>query len=226
MNKLIHFGRVLVAVFAGFMLMLATACSNPNMISRADSGHDPNTGSYYQHEGSPTDLYSPLQERKGGMNNYEDTDFRTNTKGAKDTAKGLIENAQNNINKVNSPQDYGQRYRQGTPLNQRVENLGRDMSGSADQLKEDVSKGVERGIRNTRANVEKVPSSVSNVVEEATQGAKERAKDAAKTTQRTADVVTDNFGEVGDKLKNRSQEAVNSAQRSLNTNTDKLENRF
>lgn len=209
------FKQSLMAVLAGALLLFSTACSNPKVIS--NSQPDPNTGSYYQKSGQQTELYAPVQERKGGMNMYEDVDPHANTKGTQKMAKKLVENSQDNLkNRMESPQDYVDNYRSGAPLNKRIENLTDNIGSSVEQVKDDFSGGVDRGLRNAKSNASKVPDNAGSVVKEATEGAKNRLESGVKTTQRTTDVIKDNLEDSAEILGNRAENATLNTKRSLN----------
>lgn len=62
---------LLSLALAAIVVLVTTACS-PNSPSVTGSG------SYYDKKGQNTELYDPIQPRKGGMNQYEDTDPRRN----------------------------------------------------------------------------------------------------------------------------------------------------
>lgn len=62
---------LLAVVLAVGMMLVTTACSQ-------DSPSASGTGSYYQKKAQNTELYDTIQPRKGGMNQYEDTDPRRN----------------------------------------------------------------------------------------------------------------------------------------------------
>ncbi|MEB3356583.1 MAG: hypothetical protein VKK04_07640, partial [Synechococcales bacterium] len=101
--------RAIAALFAAGILLLTTACQAPPSPRAAGSGVE-NPGSR-----QPTELYKPTQEYKGGMNKFEDTDPRRDLTGANRKAEALVENSKQNLRKVESPGDFVENYREGTP---------------------------------------------------------------------------------------------------------------
>lgn len=90
---------------------------------------------------------------EGGMNNFSDVDPRTKTN-VKAQSEYLKENAQTNIDEksIDSAQQYGRNYREGTPLGERTKRLGEDVKQSAQELGEGFVKGTQRGIENIKEN--------------------------------------------------------------------------
>lgn len=149
--KKVRVDRLLILVFAGILVITTTAC-NPS--SPSVSG----TGSYQERVGQPQGLreYTDRADGKSrpDLSSYRDNDYRATSK-ADAKAKELTQRADRNAQKVQSPEDFAESYRQGTPLQERVRNLSDDIGGSAKQLGEDVSKGTQENLRNLRGNVDK-----------------------------------------------------------------------
>jgi hypothetical protein len=102
---------------------------------------------------------------EGGMNNYSDVDPRTKTN-IKAQSEYLEENAQRNIDdkSVDSAQQYGRNYREGTPLGERSKRLGEDVKQSAQELGQGLVKGTQQGIKNIKENTKDAASGVSDSV--------------------------------------------------------------
>ncbi|GAB4379909.1 MAG: hypothetical protein Kow00121_35040 [Elainellaceae cyanobacterium] len=184
MNKLKNFlqsvklSRVVVVFLAGVLLLVSTACSRP------DSPRVSGESSYQDHRAQRTDFDASSPDRLGGMNQYRDNNRNTNATDLK--AKRLIDNARDNTNKVNNTQDFVRNYREGTPLNERVENITDNVGEAASEVAEDLKEGTQKGIRNIRQNTGDAVDSASRNAEDASRSASYRAQDAAKATQRAA----------------------------------------
>ncbi|MBD2344989.1 hypothetical protein [Anabaena subtropica] len=144
--------KIFTVVLAGFFLLLTQACNSPTI-----AGQPPQqkAESAYTERYDPTKEY-PLNNPQGGMNNFSDVDPRgqAGEKTAEAKAKALRDNAKKNVEQkgVDSPQEYVENYRQGTPLGQRVKNLGEDIGSSAEEVREGVVKGTQRGVENIKEN--------------------------------------------------------------------------
>src|SRR4028119_2117725 len=151
----IRLDRIVTAFLVGLLVFVSTACSGNVLAKTADEIREevPST--------------AVTNEYKGGMNDYSDVDPRFNPSGANTKAKGLVDNAQKNIDakSVDSVDQYVENYRSGTPLGERVKRIGEDVGEATGNVKEDVSKGANENLQNT----------------------KETAKDAAKKANRSAD---------------------------------------
>ena len=162
MNKLmgwlksIRLDRVLTVFLVGILLFVSTACSSGASAKTADELREEVPGS------------AVTNEYKGGMNDYSDVDPRFNEKGAEAKAKGLVDNAQRNINEksIDSPEQYVENYRSGTPLGERVKRLGEDVGESAQELTEGVSKGTQKGLQNIKENAKDAPSYTKETAKE------------------------------------------------------------
>ncbi|MBD2560050.1 MULTISPECIES: hypothetical protein [Nostoc] len=172
--------KVLTVFLAGIFLFLTQACGAPGVATQPPQ---PDAQSPYSKRYDPTKDY-PLSSPAGGMNNFSDVEprARLDEKAANDRADALAKNAQRNIEQkgIDSPEQYGRNYKQGTPFGERVKNLGEDVSSSADELREGVVKGTQRGIENIKGNTQ-------NAAEDLTKNVQRGAEDAGKNVQRTAE---------------------------------------
>lgn len=173
--KQIRFQQVFMVVLAG-VLLLTTACS-PNSPSSVGQG------SYDQRYNQQTGLreYTDRGDaaRRPGMSSFKDNDARQ-TRALNAKANDLVRRAQQNVNKVNSPGDFVESYRQGKPLNERVEDLSKDVGNAANQFKRDLSTGTQENARNLQTNADK-----------AKQNAQRTGRDVSKTVQRGVDDAAD-----------------------------------
>ena len=170
--------KVLTVFLAGTFLFVAQACSSPGIATEPPQPESP----YTQRYDSTKDY--PLSSPAGGMNNFSDVDPRAklDEKAANDRSDALAKNSQKNIDQkgIDSPEQYGRNYKQGTPLGERVKNLGEDIGSSANELGEGVVKGTQRGIENLKGNTQ-------NATEGVTKNVQRGAEDAGKNVKRTAE---------------------------------------
>jgi hypothetical protein len=175
--------KILGVFLAGIFLLLTQAC-NPGIAAQpSQPGSQPPNAERYD----PTKSYN-LNSPKGGMNNFSDVDPRAKAdeKAAEVKAKALRDNAQRNVDQkgIDSPGQYVENYRQGTPLGQRVKNLGEDIGSSAAEVGEGVAKGTKRGIENIKENTQ-------NAGEGLKKNAQRAGEDTKTNIQRTAEDAAD-----------------------------------
>ncbi|MDZ8187134.1 MAG: hypothetical protein RMX96_20085 [Nostoc sp. ChiSLP02] len=167
--------KVLAAFLVGIFLFVTQACAAPGVATQPPQPDAQSPQSPYAKRYDPTKDY-PLSAPAGGMNNFSDVDPRgaAGEKAANDKADALAKNAEKNINQkgIDSREQYARNYQQGTPLGERVKNLGEDVGSSAKELGEGFAKGTQRGIENIKGN---------------TQNAAEDAANAANRTVRNID---------------------------------------
>lgn len=185
--------RVLIIVLAGVLVLTTTACS-------PDSPSVSGTGSYNSRRGQPTGLreYTDRSDGKSrpDVGSYDDNDYR-DTASSRAKARDISEKADRNAQKVNSPGEFAESYRQGTPLDQRVRNLSDDVGSAAKQFGEDVSEGTQKNFRNLSNNADKVK-----------QNTQETAKGVQRSSERTArdasEYVQDRAQDASDAVRNRA----------------------
>ncbi|MEH1894716.1 MAG: hypothetical protein V7K94_05200 [Nostoc sp.] len=171
--------KVLTVLLVGIFLFTAQACGAPGVALQPPQpgSQAPNTERY-----DPTKDY-PLSSPAGGINNFSDVDPRArDEKAANDKAEALVKNAQKNIEQkgIDSREQYGRNFQQGTPLGERVKKLGEDIGSSADEVREGLVKGTQRGFENLKGNTQ-------NAAEDLTKNVQRGAEDAGKNVQRTAE---------------------------------------
>lgn len=171
--------KILTVLLAGMFIFLTQACNRPDIA--AQPPQPPAQPSYTQQRYDPTKDY-PLSSPRDGMNNFSDVDPRAGAdeKAANDRADALAKNAKRNIDEksIDSPGQYVENYRQGTPFGQRVKNLSDDIGSSAEELGEGVAKGTKRGIENIKTNTQ-------NATEDVTTSVKRGAEDAGSAVNNT-----------------------------------------
>ncbi|MEA5502622.1 DUF6658 family protein [Halotia wernerae UHCC 0503] len=193
--------KILTVFLAGVFLVLTQACSSgiaaqPPQPSAQPSS--PNSAESYTKRYDPTKSYD-LNEPKGGMNNFSDVDPRAKAgeKSAEARAKALRDNAQRNVDQkgIDSTGQYVENYRQGTPLGQRVKNLGEDVGSSAGEFGQGVAKGTKRGIENIKDNTQNATQDLTKNVQRGAENAKINAQrgveDAKINVQRSAEDAAD-----------------------------------
>jgi len=197
--KRIRLDRIVTVFLAGILLFISTACGTTNALAKTADEVRPEVPGR-----AVTNTY------KGGMNNYSDVDARRDTSEAKAKAKGLIENAQRNINQksVDSPDQYADNYRSGTPLGERVRNLGEDIGESAQEVTSGASKGVQKGIQNIKENAQQAPGYVKQTGKETANFDLDEAQSRANNSMRDTRQALDRAGEAGRSLGGRIQGAA------------------
>lgn len=200
--KSIRLDRVLTVFLVGILLFVSTACSSGASAKTADELREEVPGS------------AVTNEYKGGMNDYSDVDPRFNEKGAEAKAKGLVDNAQRNINEksIDSPEQYVENYRSGTPLGERVKRIGEDVGDSAKDSGKEAAKGGKENVQNAKEASQSAAQSTKQAANETADTAKSKVKDDVKNTQRAVDKTTGNGENIGDKIKQAAQDAADAVQ--------------
>jgi hypothetical protein len=202
--KQIRLARVVIALFAGAVLFLNTACS-------PDSPRVSGEGSYNERVSQETELYDPIQEPQGGMNNYADTDPRRNTKATEAKARTLSREAERNIQKVQNPQEFVEDYRSGTPFGERVRNITEGVGEAAENVGEDLTKGSRQGAAKIRDASEEIGRNVNNNVSDSVDSTRRNARQAAEGAS--------NFAQ------DRARDTAKAAERATDRAVDALDNR-
>lgn len=188
MNKAISFlkntlSRVLVVFLAGVLLVFSTACSGPASAGVAGtdrpgvSGEGNINGSAQQHE-----LYDPIQERKGGMNEYSDVDPRTDTSGADAKAKQLIDTTERNM--IDQTDDVST-------------NTRRILDKKGDNAR-DFGDTVKEGGRKLREQTRETIDTATDATDRARQDLSKNSRQAA---EKTSDYVQDRVNDAADSVR-------------------------
>lgn len=215
MNKLmnwlknIRIDRIVTAFLVGVLVFVSTACSSGVQAKTADEVREEVPSS------AVTNKY------KGGMNDYSDVDPRKNTTEANTKAKALVDNSKKNINEksVDSLEQYGKNYRSGAPIGERVKQIGENAGDTVKNVKENVSKGTQKNLRQAQG--------LGDDVKDKAIQKKENAKDAVKETgnkvKRAADDVSEAGDNLGSKIKRGAQDAADSVKSTINKAADALD---
>lgn len=175
--KNIRLSQIFSVFLAVSLLFVSTACSTPNNSNLQSKVPTPNN---LQLEGKNTeyhsrDLYEPqVYDRNpsgvpGGMNNFKDTDPRTDTSGADKQAKFLRDNAARNINenRAESLQQLGENAKQKAPaigegIKEQTQNVGEGAKEGFYQF----GKNVQKGIDNVKENIQSAPEDLKYKAQE------------------------------------------------------------
>ncbi|MEW6498200.1 MAG: DUF6658 family protein [Cyanobacteriota bacterium] len=200
--KSIRLDRILTVFLAGVLLFASTACGGSKVLAKSadDVRQEVPSGA----------VTSPYQ---GGMNNYSDVDPRKNTSEAQTKAKGLVDNAQRNIDKksVDSREQYVENYQSGTPLGERVRRLGEDIGEAAEDITEEASDRTQRTTKKAAdAAQSKVNSDLAST-KRAMGDAAEAGDDLGYKIQRNAQDTTDTVKAKVNRGIGRTQQAIEDA---------------
>jgi hypothetical protein len=216
MNKLvawlksIRIDRILTVFLAGLLLIVSTACSGGASAKTADETRGKTAAEIRQEvpESAVTNEY------KGGMNDYSDVDPRQNISGAQTKAKGLVDNATKNIEEksIDSPGQYVENYRSGTPLGERVKRIGENVGKAAENVTEDISKGTQENAQ----NAQKAAKGAKQAADETANAAQSKVKSDINTTQRAAE-------DTASAVKSKVTRDVNRTQRALDDAADAID---
>lgn len=200
--KKLQLEKVVVAFLAGILLFV-TGCTSAEAKTTIPAPEvSGKAGTYNNRVGQQTELYDPIQERQGGMNDFSDVDPRVNEGRVNAKAKALVDNAEENIQKVNSPGEFVEEYRSGTPIGQRVKNIVGGVTDATQNTVEDAAKGTKRGSENLQMNAREAGDELT---EDARHGVRENASSVRDRADRTIKGVqrgvTDAADELNKKLK-------------------------
>jgi hypothetical protein len=214
MNKLmtwlksIRVDRILTVFMAGLLLIITTACSGGASATTPDQVKTADKIRQEVPSGAVTNEY------KGGMNDYSDVDPRFNEKGVQTSAKGLVDNARRNIEEksIDSPQQYVENYRSGTPLGERVKRIGEDLGNAAEDVTEKAAKGTQE---NTQAAKEATQSS-KRAAKETADAAQSKVSSDINSTQQAAQ-------DLGNAAKSKVSRDINRTQQALDDAADAID---
>jgi len=215
MNKLmtwlknIRIDRIVTAFLVGVLVFVSTACSSGVQAKTADEVREEVPSS------AVTNKY------KGGMNDYSDVDPRKNTTEANTKAKALVDNSKRNINEksVDSLEQYGKNYRSGAPLDERVKRIGENAGDAVGNVKENVSKGTQKNLRQTQGLADDVKDKTTQTKE----NTKDAAKEAGNKVKRAADNVSESGDSLGSKIKRGAQDAADAVKSNISKAADAID---
>jgi len=215
MNKIFAFfngvrlNRLLTIGAVSLLMLFSTACSRASATD---------TASMKNPSGSDAITPGQVQPYKGGMNNFDDVDTTRIDKSSVDAkAKALKDRAVRDINQkgIDSPEQYVKNFRNGTPLNKRIENIGDDLGQSAEDLKEDLGRVGERGSKNLERNVKGASDQASRTFDQAKQNAKAAGDDISRGVKEPIDNAGKVFNRAGEFAQDKADDAANAARRAV-----------
>lgn len=230
MNRLIsafkrtNLFRVVTVFLAGVLVFFTTACSGGAQAKAIDKNPRPEVPG-----GAVTSPY------EGGMNSFSDVDPRADDSGASAKAKGLIDNAEANLEKrADSPEKYVSNYKSGTPIQERVENLVKNVTEPTKESAEDLAKGTQRGVRNVKENTQNAANEAPKTFDQAKRNAGNTAEDTANAADKIKDTfqgavqgITGNAKNTVDKastsLKTGAQQAVENSKQAFGNNPERID---
>lgn len=185
--KSIRWDRIVTACLVGLLMVVSTACSGNASAKTPDGARTADQIRQEVPSGAVTNRY------EGGMNDYSDVDPRKSTSQAKAKAKGLVDNAQRNINEksIDSPEQYVENYRNGAPLGERVKNIGENIGKAAGDVGEQASKGARENAANVREAAQSGAENTKQAANEAAKGAKSKVSRDIDRTQRAVSKAAD-----------------------------------
>lgn len=216
MNKVFSFfkgirlNRILTIATVSLLMLFSTACSRA---TATDTSAMKNRG--------VSDPITPgqVQPYKGGMNNFEDADpNRRLDKGSVDAkAKALRDRVQRNIDEksIDSPEQYVKNYRSGTPLNERIENIGEDVSKAADEAKDSLKEFSNRGPKNLERNAKDVPEKASRGLDQAKRNVEAAGKDISRGVKEPIDKAGKALNRAGEAAQDKAASSANAVSRSV-----------
>lgn len=200
--------RFALPVLASFLLLFGTAC-NPS--SPSVSG----TGSYQEGRQPQTELYRTIQPKEGGMNRYSDTDPRRDTSRAATKADQMIRQAERNLNKVQSREDLADEVREAKPFKQGVNDISGRVEGTIEDLREDISEGTQKGIKNIQRNTSQAQQGVQESFDDTRQNLGDASRKTVRGAERTADQVKGKVDDVRQDVTNKVSKTLDSGERNV-----------
>jgi F0F1-type ATP synthase membrane subunit b/b' len=214
--KRIRLARAAVVVAASFVFLLSTAC-NPS--SPSVSG----TGSYQEGRQPQTELYRPIEPNEGGMNSYSDTDPRQSGRGLAAQTKARVEEAERNLGKAENRREFADEVKSAKPFKEGAKDVSDRAGDTIESLKQDVSKGTQRGIQNLQRNTEQAKQGVQDVVDDARQNVKQLGDGASDNAKRAADQLKDNLSNTSDDVKRNVKQNINRLQDNAKDTANQVE---
>ncbi|MGF1535531.1 MAG: hypothetical protein ACFB4J_03450 [Elainellaceae cyanobacterium] len=226
-----RWARVTLTIFAAATLLLTTACG-ATAADAADSPLSAESSGTAAENTSGGQLETPEQTFEGGMNRYSDVDPRRDMSGVDAKAERLERSAQRNVEKVQDVDDFVENYKAGTPLGDRIQNIGKNVGEAAEETADDVQAGLapEKRLRSLAGqNAENILDDTVEPAKRAAQDAKASAqragREAAQNTRRAArdaaDAVDDAMADNAvDSAQSAGRNAVQGAQRTAKDAAD------
>lgn len=176
--------QILVSLLAGLFVVLGTACSSPGANAQAYRGPEGNI----PRQGG-------VQQYKGGMNNYNDTNSPRADK-AEAQAKSLRKEVERNISdkRAETPGQFSKNFKSGTPLGERAQNFAEDVKEGAKGIGQDAKTYLyDENTPNRAANA---ADHVKDTVKAANRDLRESAKENVRGTTNFMEDTTKRMGDV------------------------------
>lgn len=200
----VRFSRVAVVLVASFVMLLGTACSSTPSATGTGAG----TGATST---SATELYRTTQPEAGGMNRYSDTDPRQNAKALGAEAKARVDQAKGNLNKGQTPKQFTDEVKSAAPIREGVKDLSDRAGDAIEGLKQDVTEGTQRGVKNLQQNTTDAKQGVKQTLDRAQDNAAQLGKDTSRNAQQAAEQAKSNLDKTLDKANKARQDLSDKA---------------
>jgi hypothetical protein len=176
--------RVVISFLAIVFLVVNTACSSTEVAATNDLpiGSHPS--------GQTPNLYDPLSPPQGGMNNYKDVDPRTDVSDAEAKADRLIKNANSQQKGGKNPVKEVRKELDKKGPQDRAADLSKDVSRSAQNKADEVSKAAKKGLGNVQQNTKSFADDVRSGSDDLGRKAQGKVDDLKEAAKKTADAVT------------------------------------
>ena len=206
--KSLRLKQTLMVLMVGLLLLTGTACgrADATMTPRSNNNYNapgttkanerPSKASspYAKGTGPEHELYKPIQEPRGGMNNYND-DLGYERGESVGKAKQLIDRAESRLEKrAENPQELIENARETNPFVEGSRDVSKRVNATLEAAKKNISEDMEKGPINIKDNLHKGAYEAPKVVDkakenayEATRGLREGASDVSKAAQRAVD---------------------------------------
>ncbi len=162
--KFLRLKQALIVVFAGLILFTSTACAGSSIAS--ESGVNRGTSPYDKNTGPQRELYAPTQKPEGGMNVYND-DVKYDRDANKAQAEKMIQKSSQHLEKRAANPKEAIENMDDRDIPGELRGLSRNVGNRAEQLKDDISSGTQRGTRNLKQNLEDAKDAAPDVVNQA-----------------------------------------------------------
>ncbi|GAB4336025.1 MAG: hypothetical protein OHK0047_25370 [Leptolyngbyaceae cyanobacterium] len=162
--KFFRLKQALIVVFAGLILLTSTACAGSSMAS--ETGVNSGSSPYDKSTGLQRELYAPTQQRQGGMNLYNDDVKYDRDVNKAQTDKTIHRSSQHLEKQAANPKEMIDNLNDRDIPGQ-LGDVARNLGNRAQQMKDEVSAGTQRGMRNLKQNLNDAKEAVPEVVNQA-----------------------------------------------------------
>ncbi|GAB4139499.1 MAG: hypothetical protein Fur0046_14630 [Cyanobacteria bacterium J069] len=199
--KLLSIKRVLIALFASFLLISNVACAGSTSAREVPRSANPNSAassaSGNREVITERGIYKTRQDYQGGMNGYADDTSYDSAADAK--AQRLINRAEQNLqNRVTNPKELVDNITNRNVLPEQAKEASEKLSDSIEETRKGLVEGTEQGTRNLKSNLEQAKDAAPAIFDKAVQNAKgatqdlqQGTKDLGEGAQRVVDRASD-----------------------------------